>query len=130
MSLKNETEFSKEVVTLLKACGCYAVKIVAHKEGWMRRGVPDIIAINVNTGRFLGLESKTLHGKYDPHQLIQLKEILLSGGYACGLIWNVVRQEMKFDYMSLNEKKELVILHNTEYYKLSPGILKLLELSA
>lgn len=76
----SEKEITHSIRNLLKTFG------IMHWKNWQglgsTPGVPDILAIQPDTGRFIGIEVKTSKGILSPHQERFIANIKESGGIA------------------------------------------------
>lgn len=74
-----EKQFEMKVKKFLKTKGCWSLKYWGGAS-YTKSGVPDLLVSC--SGRFMGIELKAPNGRPSPLQIVNLREIDRSGGYA------------------------------------------------
>lgn len=74
-----EKQFEMKVKKFLKTKGCWSLKYWGGAS-YTKSGVPDLLVSC--SGRFMGIELKAPNGRPSPLQIVNLREIDRSGGFA------------------------------------------------
>lgn len=74
-----EKQFEMKVKKFLKSKGCWLLKYWGGAS-YTKSGVPDLLVSC--SGRFMGIELKAPNGRPSPLQIVNLREIDRSGGFA------------------------------------------------
>lgn len=74
----NEKVLQNKAIKYLKERSIYYIKV--HNNGYMRKGIPDLIICY--GGQFIAVELKSLQGKVSSSQAIELDAIVRSNGQA------------------------------------------------
>lgn len=99
-----EKQFETKVKKFLKSKGCWSLKYWGGAS-YTKSGIPDLLVSC--SGRFMGIELKAPKGRPLPLQIINLRDIDRSGGYAILLYPDdyALFQDL-IQYIQLEERKK------------------------